>query len=103
MVPETVDVYNYKNIPIGKYARFEKPEPYGRWKGIWDGTVLTRRVRQSTQFDEVIGNGCFITRIKNSTRPINATVALQPKKVKIQNTMLFYLTLEKKRLKEFSK
>ena len=54
---ETVNVHNFKNIPIGKFSRFEKPEPFGRWTGTWDGTVYTRRVRQSTQFEKEIGKG----------------------------------------------
>ena len=57
---ETVNVHNFKNIPIGKFSRFEKPEPCGRWNGIWDGTVYTRRVRQSTQFEKEIGKGPMI-------------------------------------------
>ena len=65
-VPDTVDVHNFKNIPIGKYERFEKPEPYGRWKGIWDGTVLTRRVRQSDQFEKDIGKGLLRFKIRHS-------------------------------------
>ena len=66
LVPETVNIHNFKNIPIGKYARFEKPEPYGRWKGIWDGTVLTRRVRQSDQFEKDIGKGLLQFKIRHS-------------------------------------
>ena len=32
---------NFNNVPFGKYKRFERPEPYGKWDGIWDGTGLT--------------------------------------------------------------
>jgi len=29
---------NFNGIPFGKYKRFERAEPYGKWEGILDGT-----------------------------------------------------------------
>jgi len=29
---------NFNGIPFGKYKRFERAEPYGKWEGIFDGT-----------------------------------------------------------------
>ena len=35
-------VYTYEDIPFAKTPRFKKPEDYGEWQGIWDGTNMTR-------------------------------------------------------------
>lgn len=29
---------NFNNVPFAKAARFQRPEPYGKWTGTWDGT-----------------------------------------------------------------
>ena len=41
--PETVDVHTFKSVPIGKFKRFQKPEPFGSWDGVKDCTALTPR------------------------------------------------------------
>ena len=41
--PETVDVHTFKSVPIGKFKRFQKPEPFGSWDDVKDCTALTPR------------------------------------------------------------
>ena len=41
--PETVDVHTFKSVPIGKFKRFQKPEPFESWDGVKDCTALTPR------------------------------------------------------------
>ena len=41
--PETVDVHTFKSVPIGKFKRFQKPEPFDSWDGVKDCTALTPR------------------------------------------------------------
>jgi len=31
----------FQNVPFGKLERFQKPKPFGKWNGIWDGTQRT--------------------------------------------------------------
>ena len=50
-VPETVPVFNYRDIPFAKIQKFEKPEDFGSWGDeVWDGTADTRPFPQHDEF-----------------------------------------------------
>ena len=53
--PETVDVNAFKSVPIGKFQRFQKPEPYGSWDGVKDCSALTPRKVSIVHFVKSIG------------------------------------------------
>ena len=62
--PETVEVNAFKSVPIGKFKRFQKPEPYGSWDGVKDCSALTpRKVIDSIHMENIGLERIFILNI----------------------------------------
>ena len=61
-----VQINIFNDIPFAKCDRFEKPQPYGAWDGLWDGTVKTRRCPASRDTD------AFYNSMSATIRPLFA-------------------------------